>query len=139
MTLQNFIDKWNGKFTKWNPIKDFQEQCQDLVHQYIQDFLNLDAYSIGRALKAKDIFYNFVPNKNYTKVINRPWNSPKKGDIVFFGVGEFGHVSICVNSNIWSLLTFDENFPLNQPCKLVNHSYIKDKVLGWLSPIQTIT
>ena len=70
--------------------------------------------------------------KDYDEAKDLIRRKAKKGDIVFFSIADYGHVSICVNSNIWSLLTFDENWPLTAPCKLINHSYIKDKVLGWL-------
>jgi len=31
MKLQEFIDKWNGKWTKWNKVKAYQGECQDLM------------------------------------------------------------------------------------------------------------
>lgn len=138
MTLQEFINKWNGRFCEYNGDA-FKFQCVDLVRQYIADVLKYPQSSMPPANYAKNIFKNFVPNKYFSKVINTPTNSPMVGDIIFWGTYPFvtgiaGHVAICTGSNTYKLISFSQNYPTGSPCRYYNYNY--RGVLGWLHPIK---
>lgn len=135
MTLDQFIDKYNGKFIDFD--KSYGPQCVDLMRQYVQEVLRMDPYTIPRANYAKNIFYNFRTNNNFKKVINTPTAVPKKGDIIFWGwrypvTGYAGHVAIVTGANVYRFISFDQNYPTGSTCHYVNHDY--RGVLGWLTP-----
>ncbi len=123
----------NGKFvTSPNAPSGNKYQCMQLMHDYCMKVLGLTATDLA-APSAKQLFYSF-PNvkgsKYFTKIINRPWNTPKQGDIVFFGSGQFGHVCIFNEGNVFRFTSIDQNLPLNSPVHLQTHSYLG--CLGWL-------
>jgi hypothetical protein len=47
-----------------------------------------------------------------------------------YGIGPYGHIAIFVNGDVNSFTSFDQNYPIGSPCKLVNHNY--NNVIGWL-------
>lgn len=137
MTLQQFIEKWNGRYCEFNNDA-YKFQCMDLMRQYVTEVFRLNAYmAIPAALTARRCFLNFKSNKYFTKVINTPTGVPKKGDIVFWGyypfvTGTAGHVAIFDGGNAYKFISFDQNYPSRTPCHYVNHSY--RGVVGWLTP-----
>ena len=135
MTLNLFIDKYNGKFLDFDGKYGYQ--CVDLIRAYLKEVLGLSPYVIPSVDYAKNIFYNFKPNDYFSKVVNTPTGVPKKGDIVVWKwwwpvTGYAGHTAIYSDGNTSRFISFDQNYPTHQPCKFVNHSY--SGVLGWLSP-----
>lgn len=138
MTLQQFIDKNNGKYIDLDG--KYGCQCVDLMRAYVRDVLGKDPYCIPRADYAKNIFKNFSSNKDFTKIINNPNDAkqfPKAGDIVFWGTYPFvtgiaGHVAICTGGNGYKFICFTQNYPTNSPCRYYNYDY--RGVLGWLTP-----
>ena len=136
MTLDKFIEKYNGKFVDWDGKHSYQ--CMDLMRYYVSEVLKFSPYDvISASPSAKQCFQNFKSNKYFVKVINTPTGVPKKGDIVFWGTYPFvtglaGHMAIFCDGNASCFISFDQNYPNNQPCKYVNHSY--RGVLGWLTP-----
>ena len=136
MLFDQFTSKYKGRFVDYD--KAFGFQCVDLMRQYILDVFNWAPYvAVPTTGNAKNIFYNFKDNKYFRKVLNSPTNSPKKGDIVFFGTylflyGWSGHVALCESSDTMNLLLFEQNYPTGSPCKFGKHSY--KGCLGWLAP-----
>lgn len=124
--LQEFIDKYNGKFVEYHsysPAAKFQ--CTDLANQYIVEVLNLQAI-IGT--NAQDF-----PSKavGFEVILNTPTGIPSPGDLVIFKSSDgVGHISIFVSGNASLFTSFDQNYPTGSPCKLVNHNYWN--VISWL-------
>ena len=137
MTFEQFIAKYNGKYVDFD--KRYGYQCVDLMRQYCEEVLNISGYTLPPVTYAKQLFTNF-PNAGttrFTKIYNKPTNSPKRGDIVIWGYYPFvtgwaGHVAICSNAWITGLITFDQNWGNPNFCRYVNHSY--RGVMGWLTP-----
>lgn len=137
MTLQQFVDKWNGKYIDFDG--KYSAQCVDLMRQYVVEVLKKDPYSIPRANYAKNIFKNFKSNKDFQKIINTPTGVPQAGDIIFWDwrypvTGIAGHVAIVTGGNVYKFISFDQNFPKGSTCRYVNHDY--RGVMGWLRPIK---
>lgn len=135
MTLDQFVVKYNGKYIDWDGVYGYQ--CVDLMRFYQRDVLGVVSQSIPAAGTAKQIFNNFPAggNKHFIKILNSPTNSPQKGDIVFWGTylfvtGWAGHVGVCSEAGLYSLITFDQNYPTGSSCRFVKHSY--KGVMGWL-------
>jgi cell wall-associated NlpC family hydrolase len=133
MTLQQFIDKYNGKFIDYG--KAYGCQCVDLMRQWISEGLGLDAYSVPRADYAKNIFKSFISSASWTKIINTPTGVPTKGDLVFWNwcwpvTGIAGHVAIFSAGDTNKFISFDQNYPTGSTCRYVNHDY--RGVMGWL-------
>jgi hypothetical protein len=137
MKFEDFVNKYNGKFIDFDG--QFGFQCVDLMRQWMTEGLGYPSSSIPGSLYAKDIFKNFTGNQYFKKVLNGPYNAPKKGDIVFwtyypFVTGWAGHVAVCSIAGPMQFVSFDQNWGKPNFCKFVNHSY--KGVLGWLTPIK---
>lgn len=130
MTLQEFIDKYNGKFVEYHSYgTGAKNQCVDLANQYITEVLKLPAI-IGT--NAQD-FPNKINSNDYEYIKNTPTGVPNAGDLVIFKSSDnVGHISIFVEGNANLFTSFDQNYPTGSPCKLVSHNY--RNVLGWLHP-----
>lgn len=132
MTLSEFIDKYTGKFLDYD-LK-YGNQCSDLMRFYLVEVLELpDSYL--RAIYARYVFEKFdqmYGRSKFVKISNTPEGIPSKGDIVFWGtsLGTAGHVAIFIDGDANSFNSFDQNYPLEKPCHVQNHSY--KGVLGWL-------
>jgi cell wall-associated NlpC family hydrolase len=137
MTLDIFINKYNGKFIDVDGR--YGCQCTDLMRQYLIDVLGLPPYSIPAADYAKNIFKNFKSNSQFQKIMNTPTGVPKRGDIVFWGTYPFvtgiaGHVAIFSGGNSYKFISFDQNYPTGATCRYVNHDY--RGVMGWLHSLK---
>jgi len=66
---------------------------------------------------------------------------PAPGDIVVWGTdtkvgtGVAGHIDIVVSPTGTAFVGFDQNWPVNSPCHLQQHSY--EGVIGWGHPKST--
>ena len=137
MTPLQFFTKWNGKYIDFDGAYGFQ--CVDLARQYIKEVLGYPQTSMPPAGYAKDIFKKFTssPNIYFEKVLNGPYNAPRTGDIIFWGVyplvtGWPGHVAICSTAGTMAFVSFDQNYGKPNYCRYINHNY--RGVLGWLHP-----
>ena len=134
MNHDSFTAKYNGKFVDYDGY--YGNQCVDLMRQYIKECLGINPSTIPAVGYAAQIYQNFNSNnKWFTRIANTPTNIPKKGDIVIwkyypFVTGMAGHVAIFDNGNMFSLITFDQNWGNPKCCRFVKHSY--KGVLGWL-------
>lgn len=141
MTHRQFIEKYNTKYTDFDNAYGYQ--CMDLMRKYVQEVHGLDPYSvIPAAPTAKACFQNFKENNFYKKILNGPNNIPQQGDIVFWGTypgvtGFAGHVAIFELGDLYTIVSFDQNYPTGQPCRYVKHGSNKwfhgyRGVMGWL-------
>lgn len=134
MTFFESFRKWNGKFV--NVDNAYGAQCMDWMHQFKLDVFGLDRTNL-QSPSAKALWLNF-PNvkgsKYFKKMINYPWAIPKQGDIMLWTVGEFGHVAIFNEGNLWRFSSIDQNWPLNSPVHIQEHNYF-GKLAGWLRKI----
>jgi hypothetical protein len=132
MTFTDFMAKYNGKYIDFDGV--YGAQCMDLMHQYCVEVLGITDGSILAAPAAKDIYNNF-DNLNghdlFEKIGNTPTGIPNEGDIVVWGMGDWGHVAIFIDGNADRFNSFDQNFPIGSPCHVQNHPNYTD-VLGWL-------
>ena len=138
--FNTFVAKHNGKFEEYNNDQ-YKFQCMDLFWLYLKEVLNLDTRPYQGWGSAKNVwnnYFNIKPAlKSFTRVQNGSYNSPSKGDIVFWGYYPFvtgwaGHVGICSGAGSMNFISFDQNYPTGSFCKFVNHSY--RGVVGWFTP-----
>jgi hypothetical protein len=132
MTIEEFIAKYKGKKVDWDGY--YGGQCVDLYRQYIDDVLE---FPQPRGVAgAKDFWTNYESDNAlkdyYVKVENTPLGVPKRGDVVLWNSGEYGHVAIFVSGDINSFISFDQNWPTLNECTLTEHNY--NEVVGWLEP-----
>ena len=142
MTHDQFTKKYNGRFVEFNNDGN-KNQCMDLMRQYVKEVYGIDPYkAIPAAPTAKACFNNFKSNQYFTKILNTPNGIPKQGDIIFWGTyptvtGLAGHVAIYDKGDVYTLISFDQNYPTGKPCLFVKHGSNKwlhgyRGVLGWL-------
>ena len=133
MTIQQFFDKYNGKYIDFD--KRYGYQCVDLMRQFIKECLVLNPYEIPAAGSAKQIYLNFKGSSSFLKIPNTPTGVPQKGDIIFWGYYPFvtgwaGHVAIFSQGDVNRFISFDQNYPTGSFCRYFNHSY--NGVMGWI-------
>lgn len=128
MTLQEFLEKWNGQYCEVAGSSNALNQCVDLANAYIRDVLK---FLIIEWTNAKD--FPSKGNDNYEYILNTPEGVPQEGDLVIWG-GEYGHIAIFIEGNTASFRSFDQNYPSGSFCHIQNHTYAN--VLGWMRPIK---
>ena len=135
MNYNDFVNKYKGRFLDYDHA--FGNQCVDLMRGFVKEVYGVNPYvAIPQTGYAKNIFYNFKDNAYFKKVLNGPSNSPKKGDIVFWGTYPFitgiaGHVVLCDVADANNLIVFSQNYPTSSPCIFRKFNY--RGVLGWLT------
>ena len=134
MTLQEFVDKHNGKPVDFDGNKKFW--CVDLMRQYLVDVLGLDGWYFPSAKNAKSIFLSFNGDNRFIKVVNNRWNYPQPGSIFFFGNRwnpfDDGHVCIVTGATVNNFISLDQNWPIGSLVHYQNHNY--NNALGWFHP-----
>lgn len=147
ITFDAFIAKHKGYFREYNG-DIYRHQCMDLFWLYLKEVLGIDPRPYQGWGTAKNCYNNFEKikdsSKYFVKIQNTPNNTPQKGDIVFWGTylgvtGFAGHVGVYSDGNLYTFISFDQNYPTGQPCKLVQHGSNKwfhgyRGVMGWLHP-----
>lgn len=140
ITHDAFVKKYMNRYVEFaDPSNPYQ--CIDLMRKYIVEVLGKPPYSIPSALYAKDVYRNFVSNKDFIKIPNTATNVPKKGDIFFFknsltypwNFGWAGHVGIVESADVFKLVLFNQNYPVGRPCMFRAFTY-KD-ALGWIRKV----
>lgn len=128
MTLQEFINKWDNRpidFDGW-----YGDQCVDLMNQYLVDVCDItnpiQAFPGASAIN----IYNNANNPQFDKIANTPTGVPQPGDIVFWNIGNAGHVAVFISGDANSFTSFDQNYPTDSLCHEQNHDY--QGVVGWL-------
>jgi len=118
MTLDEFIQKHNGKYLEVAGSANAKYQCVDLVNGYIRDVLNLPIIEWTNAVD----FPEKVDKDDYYFIKKTPDFIPVKGDICVWH-GSWGHISVVYSSDINAFVSFDQNWPTGSPCVFVGHDY----------------
>lgn len=123
MTLQEFYNKWNGKYADYDGR--YGDQCKDLFSYYNLEVVGNPNYVFGDAWQ----LYEACPKKYYKKV-----NNPQKGDIAIWEqyLGGYGHVAIVWDNGYF----FSQNYPLDERCGL--YKVPTQKLKGYLRPVKFI-
>lgn len=129
ITLQEFIDKWNGKGADWD--KSYGNQCVDLYRFYVNEVLGFA--QTPPVPGAKDIWTSDTPN--FEKIANTPTGIPEPGDVMIWGskYGPYGHVAIVTKADLNTFTCFSQNDPSGALCGLKDYKTYTP-VIGWLHP-----
>lgn len=134
ITLQQFVDKYNGKLVDFDG--KYSGQCVDLYRQYVKEVLELP--QTPPVVGAKDIWTGVT--NGFEKIANTPTGVPSVGDIMIWGskYGPYGHVAIVTSADINRFTCFSQNDPSGTLCGYKNY-LTYGPTLGWLHPIPAIT
>ena len=101
MTLENFINKYDGKFVEYHSFSaNAKNQCVDLANQYIVEVLGLPAIIGTNAQQFPD-----KGGDSYTYILNTPTGVPQKGDLMIWSSADnVGHIGIFVSGDANKLL-----------------------------------
>jgi surface antigen len=127
MLLDLFIYRHYGKKIEFDGVYPYQ--CVDLVKFWAKE-LRLKIPHGNAIDYAKN-----ADGKNYVYYVNHPWSIPRRGDIIIFKTGKFGHIGIVESGNVWRVRVFEQNNPIGRGCRLSNYNYLRPKCLGWLRPL----
>lgn len=133
MTLDQFIDKWDGKFADFDGA--YGAQCFDLFRFYVKEVWGLPQFPATGTQGAKVIF-DQVDETVYKKIPNTPDGVPEKGDVLIYdgrAGGGYGHVVVVISADINNIVVFEQNRPTNSPCHIGNANYSACR--GWFRPI----
>lgn len=130
MTLQQFVDKYNGKFCEVGGSAGAVNQCVDLANAYIKEVLG---QPILLGTNAVD-FPERIGDK-YDFILNATDNFPIAGDIIIFKqygtrYGSAGHIAVVISADINLVTMFEENYPTGSVCKTNSRNYLGCR--GWL-------
>ena len=131
MTLDDLIKKYSGKFVEVAGSPGAENQCVDIVNQYLRDVLNLP---IIQWTDAKNFPNHPIAKEHFEYIKNTPMAVPQKGDLIIWSNTQWGHIAICLFADVelpW-FTSFDQNWPTGSTCHKVDHSY--SNVVGWLRP-----
>jgi hypothetical protein len=126
MTTQDYFEALVGQFLEVAGTTA-KNQCVDSVNFYIKFVLRKP---IIEWTDAKD-FPSKVSPDDYDWISNGATNHPVEGDIV---VWSSNHIAVCFGNDADGnkFRSFDENWPIYSPCRVVDHTYTN--VSGWLRP-----
>jgi len=133
MTLQQFVDKYNGKLVDYDGA--YGGQCVDLYRMYVKEVLGLAQTPL--VVGAKDIWTN--ETKGFEKIANTPTGVPSVGDVMIWGAkyGPYGHVAIVTSADVNRFTCFSQNDPSGALCAYKNYATY-GPTLGWLHPIPPV-
>lgn len=140
MTVDEFIAKWNGKALDFDGA--YGNQCWDLAAQYSREVVGVQggAWEVmptgpnGGAIEVFTVFKAPL-GTYYDKIANSPdpTNLPKKGDLVIWNWGTFGHIALCLGATPASISVFEQNSPVGSLCHITNAKQWSGCV-GWIRP-----
>ncbi len=137
MTLDEFIQKYNGKGVDWDNYA--AGQCVDLFRYYCDEVLGIPqpAGVWGAANFWSDFSSDPVLVENFTQLENTTNFIPNKGDVAIWNFnagGGYGHVAIVCedNNTLDNFTSFDQNWSKVSYCEIVKHNY--NKIFGFLRP-----
>ena len=129
MTLTQFIERYNGVGNVGTTTENTGE-CVGIIQKWLKNIAPDAPYTWGHA---KDLLINADRN-SYEVIENTPDAVPEAGDVIVWKQGfngTFGHTAIVVKGNVATFEVFEQNNPLNSPCRLhtyPNYAYVE----GWL-------
>ena len=124
LTIQEFLDKNNGKYVEVAGTSNALNQCVDLANAYLRDVLN---QPIVEWTNAKDFPLKIGDKFEY--ILNTPTNVPIEGDLIVWDGGN-GHIAIFIEGDANTFRSYDQNYPTGSPCHIQQHNY--SSVTGWL-------
>lgn len=132
VNLDEFLKTYDGKYVESGGSSSALNQCTDLANQYIIDVLDREPILWTNAddfpAKATE-FCDFYPNT--------PESIPERGDLIIWGLGSYGHISIFLEGDARTFRSFDQNYPSGTPAHIQEHNY--SGVIGYLRPIKEQT
>lgn len=124
MVYDEFQKKYIGKAVDYDGVAGVQ--CVDLVDQYLKEVFGITGVYVGGA---KDLWYKFSTFpalvKAFTQVANTRDLVIKKGDIIIWGGGSWGHTGLGTgNGDINWFESLEENtLGRHEPTQLVKHYF----------------
>jgi hypothetical protein len=138
MTYDEFEKKYLGRAVDFDGVAGVQ--CVDLVDQYLKDCFGITGVWCNGA---KDLYNNFGDYPALVSAFDRVPNTPelvvRKGDIVVWGGGSWGHTGIGTGEgNVDWFVSLEENtLGQHEPTQKVKHRFANDisnPCLGVLRP-----
>ena len=138
MTYDEFEKKYLGKAVDFDGVAGVQ--CVDLVDQYLKDCFGITGVWVSGA---KDLYSKFGSYPALVSAFDRVPNTPdlvvRKGDIVVWGGGSWGHTGIGTGEgNVDWFVSLEENtLGQHEPTQKVKHRFANDisnPCLGVLRP-----
>ena len=138
MTYDEFEKKYLGAAVDFDGVAGVQ--CVDLVDQYLKDCFGIEGVWCSGA---KDLYNNFGSYPALVSAFDRVPNTPdlvvRKGDIVIWGGGSWGHTGIGTGEgNVDWFVSLEENtLGRHEPTQKVKHWFANDisnPCLGVLRP-----
>ena len=138
LTYDEFEKKYLGKAVDYDGVASVQ--CVDLVDQYLKDCFGITGVWVDGA---KDLYNKFNNYPTLVKAFNRVPNTAdlvvKKGDIIVWGGGSWGHTGIGNGKGDvnWFMSLEENTLGQHEPTQLVKHYFANDvsnPVLGVLRP-----
>ncbi|MDO8554364.1 MAG: CHAP domain-containing protein [Candidatus Micrarchaeota archaeon] len=127
MTRQEFFEINNGRYLEIAGTSALN-QCTDNANAYIRYVLRLPIIEWTNAVD----FPSKVSDDDYKWIPNSATNVPEEGDLVIWGMNQYGHIAVFIEGDANTFRSFDENYPTGSPCHVQEHNY--DYVNGWLHP-----
>lgn len=124
MTYDQFEKKYIGKAVDYDNVASVQ--CVDLFDQYIKDCFGITGVWCNGA---KDLYNKFDTYPDLVKAFKKIPNTPdlvvKKGDVVIWGGGSWGHVGIGNGQGDTKyFISLEENtLGQHEPTQLVKHYF----------------
>lgn len=138
MTYDEFQKKYLGTAVDFDGVAGVQ--CVDLVDQYLKDCFGITGVWCSGA---KDLYNKFDSYPALVAAFDRVPNTPelvvRKGDIIIWGGGSWGHTGIGTGEgNVDWFMSLEENtLGQHEPTQLVKHWFANDisnPCLGVLRP-----
>ena len=133
MTLEQFVEKYNGKKIDYD--ERYGAQCVDVFRQYCKDVLAIP--HTGGVVGAADLFtkYDAMPleQKYFERIPYKAGMQPKAGDVVIFGstkTNSYGHVAIVLGASTKEIAVFEQDGFKQDGAHVASWSYAR--VLGFL-------
>lgn len=134
MTLEEFINKYNGKKVDFDGV--YGAQCVDLFRQYVKEVLGIKEHTGACASSggAKDLFLDYskmpVEQKYFKKSSAKNYIT---GDILIWDkteTNQYGHIAIFLGKIGSSLIVFEQNGFSQKGAEIVIRS--TKNILGYL-------
>nr|DAQ25137.1 MAG TPA: CHAP domain protein [Caudoviricetes sp.] len=133
MTLEQFVEKYNGKKIDYDG--HYGAQCVDVFRQYCKDVLAIP--HIGRVVGAAELYtkYDTMPleQKYFERVPYKAGMLPEAGDVVIFAPtksNKYGHVAIVLDASSEEIAVFEQDGFKQDGAHVGSWNYAR--VLGFL-------
>lgn len=112
MTLENFVEKYEGKQVDFDGY--YGAQCVDLFRQYCQEVLQVPRTE--SVIGASDLYtkYNQMPRlkDSFDRIPYKASEKPDAGDVVVFDKtpsNKYGHVAIVLSATQKTMIVFEQD------------------------------